>query len=347
MIKQQLDDFMVEEGYTKIPSNLPEFTIYVHPESNCVNVLNVIDYREELYIPEDQYEHIKDRITGLFTNKGIENIHILSLIISSDVQKARKLCREDALCWMINPCENRLVIYENQTSDFYGMRDKLEYWLCHLSQEGMQTDRNLPEKRKKKFFPAVTVAVVCINVIVFLICAFTGELLYNKGALSVGYLLEQGDYYRILTSMFLHWDMDHLFGNMLILFYLGEVVEKYFGHIRFGILYFTAGICGNLLSMGIEIYKATLTVSAGASGAIFGIIGGLLLLVIVHRGHLEQITLGRLAVMIIYSLYSGFVGSNINNAAHVGGFLSGIITALILWIISRPKEKDKIGADKV
>lgn len=334
MVKEQLEHFLTEEGYNKIPSNLPEFTIYFQLENNYVNVFHIIDYRNELYISEDQYIHIKKKICELFEERGVTNTHILSLIICEDYEKAKKLCKEDSLCWLIDPIHECLIVYENQVSDFYGMRGKLEYWLEHIPAvtfEGPQPATFSRQRFKK--LPFVTISLVAINIIIFLICTFTGSLLYNKGAFSASNMIFGKEYYRIFSCIFLHWDINHLVSNMLILYYLGEVVEKYFGHVKYTIIYFVSGIFGNLLSMSYEIYTNNYVMSVGASGAIFGVIGALLFLVLIHRGHFEQITLGRLMFMIFYSLYSGFVGTNINNAAHIGGFLSGVGTAFIVWLL--------------
>lgn len=349
MVEQQLGNFLIEEGYSKIPSNLPEFTIYFRPENNYVNVFHVIDYQKNLYITEDQYKHIKEKIISLFMEKGISDVHILSLVICSDMEKVRQICQEDPFCWMIDPYSDRLIIYENQAGDFYGMRAGLEYFLSHICAEAPQQDfaagaaSNTPRKFSKGInnIPFVTAAVVFLNILVFLICTFTGDLLYNIGAFNAADFLERKEYYRIFTSMFLHWDINHLVSNMVVLYYLGEVVEKHFGRLGYMVLYLTTGLCGNLLSLVYELYTDAQINSVGASGAIFGIIGALLVLVILHRGRLDQITVGRLLFMISYSLYSGFVGSNINNAAHIGGFLSGIAAAFVLWILIKYKRKEK------
>lgn len=332
MIEEQLGEFFAEEGYTKIPSNLPEFTIYFRRENNYVNVFHVINYRQNLYISEDQYLHLKDKIRQLFSEKGENNIHIQSLIISRDMQKARQLCAEDAQCWMVDPYDRRLVIYENQVSDFYGMKEKLEFFLTHIDVETKKES-----VRKQNFHMTVTAFLVFVNILIFIICTFTGELLYNIGALDAMSVVDNKEYYRIFTSVFLHADVNHLFSNMVVLYYLGESVEKYFGSLRYIILYLLAGSCGNLVSIVHECVAGLLISSVGASGAIFGIIGAVFVLVIVHKGHWKQITFGRLVFMIAYSLYSGFVASNINNAAHVGGFVSGIVIALVLWALQRVK----------
>ena len=189
---------------------------------------------------------------------------------------------------------------------------------------------SIPEKEKKKM-PYMTVALVIINIAIFLICTFTDELLYNVGAFNAAAFIKQKEYYRVFTSIFMHWDINHLVSNMIVLYYLGEVVEKHFGTVRYGFIYLAAGVCGNLLSMIYEIYAGLQIGSVGASGAIFGVIGALLILVLVHKGYLEQITIGRMLFMTVYSLYIGFTESNVNNAAHIGGFVSGMMMALLLW----------------
>ncbi|WMC94339.1 rhomboid family intramembrane serine protease [Kineothrix sp. MB12-C1] len=343
MVKEQLEHFLIQQDYNKIPSSLPEFTIYFHMENNYVNVFHIIDYKNELYISEDQYIHLKKKIVELFHEKGIREVHILSLILSTDYEKARKLSKGDSMCWLIDPIEERLIVYENQISDFYGMKGKLEYWLDHISEFVPEKEKgDKREKRKAGNQPLITFFIVAVNIITYIICTFTGDLLYNKGAFSATHIIYDKEYYRILSSTFLHWDINHLVSNMLILFYLGKVVEKYFGHVKYAVIYLITGIFGNLLSMSYEIYTHDYVISVGASGAVFGVIGALLLLVLVHKGRWNQITLGRLVFMISYSLYSGFVSSNINNAAHIGGFLSGVGVAFLLWVLFSNKRMEKL-----
>lgn len=341
MVEQQLDDFMTEEGYTKVPSNLPEFIFYYYTENNYVNVFHVIYCEKNLYITEEQYQHIKSKIKDFFKEKKMDDVHIMSLIVSREAEKGKRICKEDPFCWIIDPVNDRLVVYENQVGDFYGMRNKIECFLSQVSASGQETedgegDTDRAVKHDSRFrIPYVTTFLVAANILVFLICTFTGDLLYNEGAFNAGMFWEDREYYRILTSTFLHWDIDHLVSNMIVLYYLGEVVEKHFGGIKYSVIYLCAGILGNLLSAAYEVYKGIYISSAGASGAVFGVIGALFVLVCVHKGHLEQITMGRLLFMIGYSLYSGFAGSGINNAAHIGGFISGVVIAFVLWGLER------------
>lgn len=333
---ERIREFFEEEGYAEIPSNLPQFTIYFRMENHYVNVFHVIRYDDNFNISHNQYMHLKGKIKELFLQKGIGQIHILSLIVCNDAEKAGQLCAEDTMCWMIERDSGRLLVWGHQVSDFYGMRGKLESFLAaRQEEEGNERSGISPQKQGETKYkvPAVTAAFVAANILVFIVCTFTGNLLYNIGAVGFAQFMGRKEYYRILTSLFLHWDISHLTSNMIMLYCLGEVVERQLGSVKYGILYLTAGICGNALSMLHEYYSGSVFLSAGASGAIFGVIGALLILVIYNKGRLYQISIQisikRMVFMIAYSLYSGFVGSNINNAAHIGGFLGGMAAALI------------------
>lgn len=352
MTLEQLDHLFVSNEYYKIPSNLPEFTFYFHKENQGINVFHVINYRAGLYISEDQYCHLKEKISEFFAERGEQEVHVMSLILSDDLNKAKQLCITDRFCWMIDTAANRLIIHENQVSDFYGWKRLLEDFLiqvlylqdARLQEESVtakQSDKWNPERIKK--LPWVNIGLVAINIIVFLICTFTGDLLYNKGAFSVIDIIEDKAYYRMLTSMFLHADIVHLFNNMIVLYYVGEIVENRLGHIPYAVLYFLSGIAGDIFSMGYELLTGYYSSSVGASGAVFGVEGALLLLIILHRGRIESMTAGRVAFAIAFSLYCGFTSTNVNNAAHVGGVLMGFAASAVIVLLSSRagRRKDK------
>lgn len=171
----------------------------------------------------------------------------------------------------------------------------------------------------------VTTGFVAINIFLFIVSVFSGDLLYNEGAFSLRYLLQGRQWWRFITSMFLHADADHLAGNMLMLYMAGELVEKYVGKRKFAILYFFSGISGSFLYAVYEFFTGRYADTIGASGAVFGVIGALLVIVIRNRGRYADITVGRMGFMIVYMIYMGLRTSNVNNAAHIGGLLGGII----------------------
>lgn len=178
-----------------------------------------------------------------------------------------------------------------------------------------------------------TVIFVVFNIAVFLICTFTKDLLYNRGAFNVWSIITDQEYYRLFSAIFLHYDINHLFSNMILLFFLGRIVEKHIGHIAYFVVYMLSGAGGNIISGLWELMMKRYSISVGASGAVFGLIGALLVLVLFHRGRLEQIKWQGVILMIILSVYNGFVVDNINNAAHIGGLIIGIIITAILLLM--------------
>lgn len=191
---------------------------------------------------------------------------------------------------------------------------------------------------KYRDLPLISGFLVLVNVIVYIICSFTGDRLYEMGSLGVLEVVWNREYGRIFWSMFLHSDLNHLFNNMLILFFLGAMIEKEVGHIPYALFYFLSGVGGNLLSLLYKLVANEWAASIGASGAVFGLDGVMLALVLFSGRKIPTVTPARVLLMILFSLYSGFTGDNIDNAAHIGGLLTGFLLAIVLCTIRRRKE---------
>ena len=194
---------------------------------------------------------------------------------------------------------------------------------------------------KWKELPFISGLLVAVNVIVFVICMFTGNALYRLGQLDVIDVLIRGEYGRILWAMFLHVDMTHIVNNMLILFFMGAMIEREVGHISYAVLYFLSGIGGNVLSLFVKFMNSDATGSVGASGAVFGLDGVLLAMVLMSGRKMPNVTPIRVVVMICLSLYSGFSATNIDNAAHVGGLLVGFLGGCVVCILQRRRRAGK------
>ena len=188
--------------------------------------------------------------------------------------------------------------------------------------------------QKRQNLPIVCGTLVVINVIVYLICTFTGDLLYNIGELDAVAVLRYGEYGRILSSTFLHAGIEHLFNNMVILFFLGAMIEKVTGHLQFLILYLLSGIGANICSLIYKVIAMERIASVGASGAIFGLDGVLLAWILLDRRSMPDVTPKRVILMIALSLYNGFTAQNVDNAAHVGGLLTGFLAGALLCMIT-------------
>ena len=194
----------------------------------------------------------------------------------------------------------------------------------------------------KKNAPYISIFLVVCNLVIFLICTFTGDLLYNIGDFSPYDFADRGEYYRIISSMFLHADIRHLVNNMLLLVGLGMMLEKETGHVRFLLLYLLSGLGGQALSLLNKFWQDQwYTASIGASGAVFGLVGVLLAMSLCLAGRLQNVTWKRIVFMVVYSVYSGVQAADIDNAAHIGGFLSGLLLGLLLCVRIRLQDRKR------
>jgi len=177
--------------------------------------------------------------------------------------------------------------------------------------------------------------LIALNVLFFLYLEITGSsedayFMYTKGAMFAPAVLEDGEYYRLLTAMFMHFGIRHIMNNMLVLFVIGDNLERALGHVKYLIFYLLCGIGSNWVSM-MAHSTDTMTVSAGASGAIFGVVGGLLYVVTANKGRLEDLSTRQLVIMIFFSLYLGYTSTGVDNTAHLSGLVIGIVLAIILY----------------
>lgn len=186
-----------------------------------------------------------------------------------------------------------------------------------------------------KKLPIISICLVAINIIVYLICLFDGGRLYSEGCLGVYPVIVEGQYGRILSAMFLHANTEHLFSNMIIVLFLGTMIEREVGGVWYGMAYLLSGIGGNLVSLWWKVVSLNYAVSIGASGAVFGLDGLLIAMLLFRRNRLVQVTPIRMIGMVLFSLYCGFRSESIDNAAHLGGLVTGFLTGCVLCIIYR------------
>ncbi len=184
-------------------------------------------------------------------------------------------------------------------------------------------------------------ALILINVLVFIAVELTGTSqnawhVLDYGAAYTPYIVQNGEVYRLFTSMFLHFGIEHLVNNMLVLFVLGSRLEQVIGKLRFLFIYLAGGIAGNIFSLILELRNQDFSVSAGASGAVFAVMGAMIYVVIRNKGWLGDLSMRQILVMAVFSLYFGFTSSGVDNAAHIGGMIAGFVLAVLIW---HPRKK--------
>lgn len=188
---------------------------------------------------------------------------------------------------------------------------------------------------RNKKIPLMTLILLGVNVLVFFFVEFQGssydsDFMIRMGALYDPLILQDHEFYRLITHFFLHFGFDHLFNNMISLLILGYSLEQVMGRVRFVSIYFLSGILAGIASIVYNIYVGQETVSCGASGAIYGLMGALLIMLIVGNRGSFSTEVPRYLLYIAISIYSGMQDTTIDNAAHIGGFVAGVVICLIM-----------------
>lgn len=211
-------------------------------------------------------------------------------------------------------------------------------------------EKNMKEaKRVDKVFtpktPYVTYTIMALNILIYIIGVFLNiSGLFGSNNLSIivfGNLKEAivgGEYYRLITSAFIHANIYHIFFNMYALYILGKEAESFFGKWKFLTIYLLSAISASLLSILLNTGY-----SVGASGAIFGILGALLYFGYNYRVYLGNTLINQIVPVIIINLILGFTITSVDNFGHIGGLIGGFTTAMAVGLTTKSGKSDKLN----
>ncbi len=190
----------------------------------------------------------------------------------------------------------------------------------------------------------VTNVLIALNVLVFFVVfALSGANLNVLNLLRYGalnsILVQNGEFWRLITAGFLHGGIFHLLFNMYSLYIIGTQIENFVGKWKFLAIYFCSMLTASLMSCVISPNS----VSVGASGAIFGLLGALVYFGYHYRLYLGSVLRNQIIPLILFNLLLGFMVSGIDNAAHIGGLIGGLLISMALGVQKREGKQDRIN----
>lgn len=226
-------------------------------------------------------------------------------------------------------------------TDFNDKVDPVEFFKLT---EDMNQNTMKKEKKLEKIFspkkPVVTYILIVLNLMVFLYGVLHGndELINMFG--NNYELVQNEEFYRLFTCMFVHADILHILFNMIALYSIGPVVERYYGKSKFLLIYLVSGLLGSIFS---GVFMTADSISIGASGAIFGLLGSICYFTYYYRATLQGILRGSIMPVIIINLVIGFLSSSIDLSAHIGGLIGGILISMAIGIGDKHRKSDQIN----
>lgn len=300
-------------------------------ERECYAVL-IVDHERRPDLTPWQYANLYRQVCANFEKQG-HAAHVLGMICTYDPDSAAGFDYEDT--WIVDLAQLRLILYEDQPGRFLNVRPMVERLLDEAAGRVDKPKESVFAKLKKhRYISPVNTLMIAVNVIVFFLTVrnmYSNRYLVEHGALYWPYVIGEGEYYRLFTYMFLHSGYSHIVNNMLVLLFIGDNLERAAGKIRYLIIYLGSGVMAGVVSMLWNIYLQQPVVCIGASGAIFGVVGAVALIVIVNKGRLEDISARQIVLFVILSLYGGLTSQGVDNAAHIGGLVTGAVLAAVLY----------------
>ncbi|MCT8978340.1 rhomboid family intramembrane serine protease [Clostridium sp. CX1] len=257
-------------------------------------------------------------------NFQLKNIKPVQILVDEKLHLEVGIDGERHLSHKINPqCELILINNVDNKILYYSKELENEVHEVAKSMGIMESERNETSKTEKSI---ITYLLIGVNLLVYVMTAYLSgsimdsdiNVLIFLGA-KVNELISSGEYYRLLTCMFLHGGIAHIGFNMYALSSLGPLVESVYGKVKYIFIYFLAGIVSSIFS-----YMFSTDISVGASGAIFGLLGAALVFGIKMKNAVGKNFMFNIASVIVVNLILGFSMPNIDNFGHLGGLIGGI-----------------------
>lgn len=292
-------------------------------QSNWALIKN-IKYNEKRVIIFREANGVEDDSALLWDLKLKLNCENMELIKVSLVEAAEDIVRNAS-------DESSLVCVEYKKGKIiqYGQRT---YNVAQEIANIMYNNQVKLKERKESFKSWVTYGIIGINIIVYIFTALLSQNIFDSDINVLIYLgakynplIRSGEFYRLVTCMFLHGGIVHLGLNMYALYSIGPLVERIYGRTKYIIIYFVSGIISSLFS-----FMFSEGVSIGASGAIFGLLGTVLIFAIKMKETIGRDFLRNIASVIIANLILGFTIPNIDNFGHLGGLIGGALLGYLM-----------------
>lgn len=175
--------------------------------------------------------------------------------------------------------------------------------------------------------------MICVNILIFIITVFSSKNIYNIDSYTlinfgakVNVLINNGQPWRLITCAFLHGGLAHIAFNMYALKIIGSEVEYVYGKIKYLAMYLISALGGSIFSY---LFNAN-SISVGASGAIFGLLGAMIIFGIRNKNKIGKAYILNLFKVLLINIFIGVTISNIDNGAHMGGLIFGGISASLI-----------------
>ncbi len=342
LIRIGYEPIIINNNWSNIDENTTELC-FIKRKGAVINIVILINADKEAN-PLSRYDHLTECISSQFE----KNTKILSLGIAAGDGLTPSFTESEAFIpdadimkihWAVDIKNNNIIYQKDAPTKLDGIESILKSAKNSASASAVSVTEYSDVKKSfiRTHKTILTYALIAANILIFLIMALDGgngsiHTLLKYGALSSAHVAD-GQWYRIFSCMFIHINTVHLLSNMLSLYIFGTRCEKYYGHVRFIAAYIVSGLCSSVLSL---LFSGG-AVSAGASGAIMGLMSSALIYTLVNKIPMDGLDVYTFMFFSVINLGFGFVYEGVDNFGHIGGFIGGLIVGLIIALYDKKK----------
>lgn len=352
-VMKLLHYFITIQGYNPIVLHGAENEIWLENMDSDYKIVRIVSnyihndeqFKFDVYRTRQIVKRIKKQTfsfkvntLSIYINLG-ENVNVksddFSNILVVDIKNTNDLKKYDKVMKSFPDIMNETNFKEKGIDLFLKLTNDIN------KKNEIDNDRASDIFKMKK--PTITTILIALNVIMFILMYIFGHgssdgyTLIKFGALYKPLVLN-GEYYRLFTTAFLHIGIVHLLVNNYSLYVIGRQMESFLGKFKFLFVYLISALCGSLMSIAFSS-----SVSAGASGAIFGLLGSLLYFGYNYRVYLGNVLKSQIIPIIILNLGLGFMISGIDNAAHIGGLIGGAFATMAVGLKHKTSNFERIN----
>lgn len=332
----QIKEYFVNRQYDEIPTDSENVSMYGTYHKSNLYLINVIELRTGYGFDTDRYLEYKQLTMQQFAKNQADKIILLNIIISEETKELYEAFNYGPdlsekfidVLWIIDKQQQQLIIPKKQLKNILGIERDIKKML--------NNERMSYYKLEPQIKPAVfTYIMIACNVLIWMMMEVMGDstdtrTLIKFGAMQYELVVVQGEYYRLFTAMFLHIGVMHLFYNMFSLYIFGYRLERYLKRWQYAYIYILSGLIGSLSSMAGSYITEAHAVSAGASGAVYGLMGSLLIIAHRVKKPIDGVTSYIIWIMFVLGMVHSVLTPNVDIFAHIGGFIGGILITIVI-----------------
>lgn len=350
MVMKLLHYFITEKNYNPIILQGVDNEIWLENLSANYEIIRIVSnhiHNDEQY----DFDVFKTkRIVKKIKNKTFSlDMNVFSFFLDMGESVTSDLNKDKILNGIKINVEDDIIKNDLVNKNFPDLKNNMEYnekgfelfmkITSDINQHNKEDNAKI-EKVFSKKFPYVTYMIIAVCIICYIVPILMG--VYNDVVLSFcvhGPSIRAGQFYRLITGGFLHANILHLFFNCYTLYVIGTQVESYLGKWKYIAIYFISMIIASLTSM---TFSGDVP-SIGASGAIFGVIGALIYFGYHYRIFLGNVVKTQIIPLVILNLAMGFMLTNVDNFAHIGGLIGGILSTMALGVDGKSSKSEMIN----